>query len=79
MASLNSGDPKYINPFIISKLDLETIKFFKFPMSKGIKSKQQRFSRKLEDGDTSYNDTKFLTTEEIANMIREQAEYDRMM
>ena len=29
IASLNSGDPRYIKPFIVGKLDLETIKFFK--------------------------------------------------
>lgn len=78
-ASLNSGDPRYINPFIVGKLDLETIKFFKFPSSKGMKMKQ-RFNRKYneEDGQGDpYTDTKFLTTEEIANMIKEQAERDR--
>ena len=78
-ASLNSGDPRYINPFIVGKLDLETIKFFKFPSSRGMKMKQ-RFNRKYneEDGQGDpYTDTKFLTTEEIANMIKEQAERDR--
>ena len=61
-ASLNSGDPRYINPFIVGKLDLETIKFYKFPSSKGMKMKQ-RFNRKYneEDGQgDSYTDTKFL-------------------
>ena len=78
-AGLDSGDPKYINPFIIGKMDLETIKFFKFPSAKGLKSKQ-KITRKYTNSDGTqdvYTDTKFLTTEEIASMIREQVEMDR--
>jgi hypothetical protein len=78
-ASLNSGDPKYINPFLIGKLDLETIKFFKFPNTKGLKSKQ-KFNRRYTNDDGTqdiYTDSKFLTTEEISNLIKEQAEQDK--
>jgi len=78
ISGLNSGDPKYINPFIIGKLDLETIKFFKFPTSKNLKSR--KFGRKLSNedgGENPYTDTKFLTTEEMANMIQQQAELDK--
>lgn len=74
-ANLNSGDPKYLNPFLAGKLDLETIKFFKFPSSKGVKAKN-RISRTNTDGSAGdpYTDTKFLTTEEMANLIQEQAD-----
>lgn len=78
-ASLNSGDPKYINPFLIGKLDLETIKFYKFPSSKGLKSKL-KFGRKQTNDDENtdaYNDTKFFTTEEMAMMIQDQTEQDK--
>lgn len=77
-ASLNSGDPKYINPFIVGKMDLETIKFFKFPSSKASKFKQ-RFRKQTgeEVVEDKFHDTKFLTTEEMAIMIQEQAEEDR--
>ena len=57
-------------------MDLETIKFFKFPSTKGLKGKQ-KFARKYTNSDGTqdvYTDPKFLTTEEIASMIREQAE-----
>ena len=41
---------------------------------------KQRFNRKYNEADgqgDSYTDTKFITTEEIANMIKEQAERDK--
>lgn len=55
-ASLNSGDPKFINPFIVGKLDLESIKFFKFPTSKNLKIKNKHARNNLR-GD-NFTDTK---------------------
>ena len=71
-ASLNSGDPKYINPFLAGKLDLETIKFFKFPSSKGIRIRHRHARNNSSGGDT-FTDPKFFTTEEMTNLIQEQA------
>lgn len=77
-SSLNSGEPKYINPFLIGKLDLETIKFFKFPSSRGLKARKYGRKHTNDDGKTDpYTDTKFFTTEEMANMIQMQAEQDK--
>ena len=77
-ATLNSGDPKYINPFLAGKLDLETIKFFKFPTAKGMRGRYRSGRNNSANGDT-YTDTKFFTTEEMASLIQEQADEDKKL